>query len=116
MIRLPPRPPRTDTLFPYTPLSRSEPEQTPPPEPAKPPPPLPKAMPPIATPSARPQPPAPPPKAVRPPGGPVYGPPDTRRSSSSSGDSEVVGTAPNGEPLYAGIGSASCRERVGQDV
>src|SRR3546814_14007734 len=94
MIRLPPRPPRTDTLFPYTPLSRSEPEQTPPPEPAKPPPPLPKAMPPIATPSERPQPPAPPPKAVRPPGGPVYGPPDTRRSSSSSGDSEVVGTAP----------------------
>ena len=77
-----------------------EPEQTPPAEPAKPPP-LPKATPPIATPSERPQPPAPPPKAVRPPGGPVYGPPDTRRSSSSSGDSEVVGTAPNGEPLYA---------------
>jgi len=30
---------------------------------------------------------------------PVYGPPDTRRASA--GDSEVVGTAPNGEPLFA---------------
>lgn len=81
-----------------------EPEQAPPPEPAKPPPPLPaetQATPPIATPNERPRPPANPPNVVRPPGGPVYGPPDTRRSSSSSGDSEVVGTAPNGEPLYA---------------
>ena len=76
-----------------------EPEQAPPPEPARPLP-EPKATPPIVTPSERPRPPADPPKVVRPPGGPVYGPPDTRRSSSSSGDSEVVGKAPNGEPLY----------------
>ena len=31
--------------------------------------------------------------------GPVYGPPDTR--SAASRDTERVGTAPNGEPLYA---------------
>lgn len=37
---------------------------------------------------------------VRPPGGAVYGPPDTRGSSSAR-DTERVGTAPNGEPLYA---------------
>lgn len=37
---------------------------------------------------------------VRQPGGQVYGPPDKGRSSSSR-DSERVGTAPNGEPLYA---------------
>lgn len=39
--------------------------------------------------------------APRPSGGAVYGPPDTRGSSSSFRDSERVGTAPNGEPLYA---------------
>jgi protein TonB len=81
-----------------------QPEQTPPPEPAKPPPPLPaepKIAPPIAVPSERPRPPANPPNVARPPGGPVYGPPDTARPSSASGDSKVVGTAPNGEPLYA---------------
>ena len=44
--------------------------------------------------------PASPPSPLRPPGGQVYGPPTTG-SSSSSGDSERVGTAPNGEPLYA---------------
>lgn len=38
---------------------------------------------------------------LRPPGGGAYGPPDTRGPSSSSRDSERVGTAPNGEPLYA---------------
>ena len=32
--------------------------------------------------------------------GPPQGPPN-RRSSSASGDSQRVGTAPNGEPLYA---------------
>ncbi|CAA9524162.1 MAG: hypothetical protein AVDCRST_MAG91-2388 [uncultured Sphingomonadaceae bacterium] len=34
-----------------------------------------------------------------PSGRPLYGPPDT--GGSSSGDTERVGTAPNGEPLYA---------------
>ena len=33
--------------------------------------------------------------------GQVYGPPDTGGSSSSFRDTERVGTAPNGEPLYA---------------
>ncbi len=37
---------------------------------------------------------------ARPPGGAVYGPPNSGGSSSSS-DTERVGTAPNGEPLYA---------------
>ncbi|WP_293646065.1 hypothetical protein [Sphingopyxis sp. RIFCSPHIGHO2_12_FULL_65_19] len=70
------------------------------PQPAPPPPrtPEPKTAPTLPTPSAAP---APPQSVVRPSGGAVYGPPDTRRSSSSSGDSERVGTAPNGEPLYA---------------
>jgi len=50
-------------------------------------------------------PPAPQPEEAPPPPrpgvvmGPVQGPPDT--GSRSSGDSERVGTAPNGEPLYA---------------
>lgn len=51
------------------------------------------------TPAERPPSPATPPTAIRPPGGRVYGPPDTRGPSSR--DSERVGTAPNGEPLYA---------------
>ena len=42
-----------------------------------------------------------PPRASRPapPAGPAYGPADTR--SAASRDTERVGTAPNGEPLYA---------------
>ncbi|HEY6815907.1 MAG TPA: hypothetical protein VI168_10245 [Croceibacterium sp.] len=48
-------------------------------------------------------PPAPPPperpRPVPPADGPVYGPPDTGRAPSD--DSVRVGTAPNGEPLYA---------------
>ncbi|MGH6632975.1 hypothetical protein [Sphingopyxis sp.] len=51
--------------------------------------------PPIPTPT-----PAIPQSATRPPGGPVYGPPNIGGSSSSR-DTERVGTAPNGEPLYA---------------
>lgn len=39
------------------------------------------------------------PSTTRPSTGRVYGPPDT--GGSSSGDSEQVGTAPNGQPLYA---------------
>jgi len=70
-----------------------------PPQPADPlPPPVaaPKTAPAMPTPPS----PAPPRIGVRPPGGAVYGPPDTGGSPSSR-DSERVGTAPNGEPLYA---------------
>ncbi len=59
----------------------------------------PKVVLPLPVPSPRLPLPAVPTDAVRAPGRPVYGPPDTGRSSS--GDSERVGTAPNGEPLYA---------------
>ena len=38
---------------------------------------------------------------VRPPGGQVYGPPNSGGVSSAYRDTERVGTAPNGEPLYA---------------
>lgn len=75
------------------------PEEPQPPEPAKPLPPpvaIPKAAPTVPTPSA----PAPPPSAARPPGARVYGPPNTGGASASR-DTERVGTAPNGEPLYA---------------
>lgn len=58
------------------------------------------APPPIPAPVERPSPSAPPRIGVRPPGGQVYGPPDTGGSSASR-DTERVGTAPNGEPLYA---------------
>ena len=72
------------------------------PEAAEPPPPPavePKAAPPLPTPGERsPSPPAP--RAVlRPSDGQVYGPAD--RGGSSFRDTEQVGTAPNGEPLYA---------------
>jgi protein TonB len=59
-------------------------------------------VPPIITKPAE-QPPAPalPPAPVRPPSGKVHGPPNTGGGSSASRDTERVGTAPNGEPLYA---------------
>jgi periplasmic protein TonB len=60
----------------------------------------PKAAPTIVPPAALPPSPVPPSVPLRPSGGRVYGPPNTG-SPSSSGDSERVGTAPNGEPLYA---------------
>ncbi len=65
--------------------------------------PAPVPVPVITLPQAPPAP-APPPPAERPrpPAaviGPVYGPPDT--GGPKSDDSERVGTAPNGEPLYA---------------
>ena len=71
-------------------------EQPLPPQPAAP------LPPPVAEPKAAPAMPMPatPPTTVRPTGGRVYGPPSPG-GSSSSGDSERVGTAPNGEPLYA---------------
>ena len=77
-------------------------EQPRPSEPAEPlPPQATEPMPPPPIPARADPPPAPPRSAPRPSGGPVYGPPDNSRSSSSSRDTERVGTAPNGEPLYA---------------
>lgn len=70
-----------------------------PPQPAEP---TPATPPPVASPLPRP--PAPPtprtPARPAPPVGPLYGPPDTGRPSFLR-DTERVGTAPNGEPLYA---------------
>ena len=79
------------------------PEEPLPSEPAEPLPPpavVPKVAPTIPTPSERPPSPVTPPTATRPPGGRVYGPPNIGGSSASR-DTERVGTAPNGEPLYA---------------
>ena len=79
------------------------PEKPLPSDPAKPLPPQaaePKAAPKIPTPAEQPPSPTPPRIGVRPPGGQVYGPPNSGGSPSSR-DSERVGTAPNGEPLYA---------------
>ncbi len=59
----------------------------------------PKAAPTLPAPTEQPRSPAPPRIGVRPPGGQVYGPPNSGRSASR--DTERVGTAPNGEPLYA---------------
>lgn len=73
----------------------SEPAQQPPPPAA-----IPKAAPIVPAPSEQPPAPAIPRIGTRPPGGAVYGPPNTGGSSSSR-DTERVGTAPNGEPLYA---------------
>lgn len=78
---------------------RPAPDEPQPPTPTQPLPP--KAAAPMPAPPM-PAPPAPvsPPGATRPPSGRVYGPPDTGGSPASR-DSERVGTAPNGEPLYA---------------
>ena len=76
-------------------------DPAPPAEPAEPRVAEPAPPPPTPAPVERPSPPVPPRPAVRPPGGAVYGPPDTGTPRSSFRDSEQVGTAPNGEPLYA---------------
>lgn len=55
----------------------------------------------IPAPYELPRPAAPAPSRPAPSNKPAYGPPDTGGSSSSSGDTARVGTAPNGEPLYA---------------
>lgn len=77
---------------------RPAPERPQPPQPVEP-----QPAPPVIMPSTQQQPPAAPAPAA--PAAPaparkLYGPPDTRRSSASR-DTERVGTAPNGEPLYA---------------
>lgn len=78
-----------------TPPQPATPAAAPPPPPT----PAPAAAPKIPPPSAAPP---PPPTATRPPSGRVYGPPNIGGSRSSSfADSERVGTAPNGEALYA---------------
>ncbi|WP_332819648.1 hypothetical protein [Sphingopyxis sp.] len=77
-----------------------EPLPSKPAEPLPPPVAVSKAAPAIATPAERLPSPAPPRIGTRPPGGQVYGPPNIGGSSSSR-DTERVGTAPNGEPLYA---------------
>ena len=84
-------------------------EESPQPAPERPPEPVEALPPPVIPPNAtstmpapadRPPSPVNPPSATLPPGGRVYGPPDTGGSSTSR-DSQRVGTAPNGEPLYA---------------
>lgn len=90
---------------PASPEPKRAEEQPAPPPPAPEKPPLPEPLPPRA-PEPKPAPPIPSPtpaipqSPVRPSSGPVYGPPDSGGSSSSR-DTERVGTAPNGEPLYA---------------
>lgn len=78
-----------------------KPQTSPRPQPQSPQPaqPLPPPVIPSTIPAAEPQP-AKPSIGVRPSSGQVYGPPD-RGGSPASRDTERVGTAPNGEPLYA---------------
>ncbi len=101
--------PAEETAEPSNPERAEEPSTSPqpkpeeqlPPRPAEPLPPQaaePKAAPTIPKPAD--QPPAPARIGVRPPGGQVYGPPNTGASAASR-DTARVGTAPNGEPLYA---------------
>ena len=87
----PPRPPAEESL------------STPPaePRPAQPSPPIPTPTAPATVPTPSPLPSSSTlPRRAAPPAGQVYGPPNTGGSSSSR-DTERVGTAPNGEPLYA---------------
>lgn len=77
------------------------PQPTAEPQPETPePPPQPIAARTLPTPSELPPSPPAPSTILRPSDGKVYGPPD-RGGSSSFRDTEQVGTAPNGEPLYA---------------
>ncbi len=81
------------------PVLQPAPQPPQPPKPAEPLPPqaaAPKAAPTPPTPTERP----PSPTPARPSGGRVYGPPNTGGSPASR-DTERVGTAPNGEALYA---------------
>ncbi len=79
-----------------------EPLPQPPEEPVLPDPAPPAAAPLPPAPTPPPSPPATVPRiGVRTQGGQVYGPPNAGGSSSAYRDTERVGTAPNGEPLYA---------------
>ena len=69
-------------------------------QPLPPPPIEPKAAPTMPPPAERPPSPASPPITVRPPSGKVYGPPNTGGSPAYR-DTPRVGTAPNGQPMYA---------------
>lgn len=86
------------------PLVAPQPPADQPPTPAPPLPAPPLPPPPAASPlpaPARPTPaPTPPATNARPPGGAVYGPPDTGGSPAYR-DTPRVGTAPNGQPMYA---------------
>lgn len=76
------------------------PQPSEPADPVSPPAAPPKVVPIMPAPAPRPPTPANPRSAIRPSGAPVYGPPNTGGSSAFR-DTERVGTAPNGEPLYA---------------
>ena len=94
-----PRPERQEAA------QRQGPQQPPPPQPPRPAQPVPPTPPPVPSLLPVQAPPLPPaaaaPSPARPaPARPVYGPPDTRPRNPFP-DSERVGTAPNGEPLYA---------------
>lgn len=83
--------------------SQPAPEEPRPSEPAEPRPPqavAPTPAPIMPMPSAQPPSAVAPQNVVRPSAGPVYGPPN-RGGSSAPRDTERVGTAPDGEPLYA---------------
>ncbi|MEQ8310831.1 MAG: hypothetical protein RIA72_09050 [Sphingopyxis sp.] len=75
--------------------------QPPPDEPVLPDPAAPAISPVPPAPTPPPSPPAPVPRIGVRTGGQVYGPPNAGGSSSAYRDPERVGTAPNGEPLYA---------------
>jgi periplasmic protein TonB len=85
---------------PETPPTPQTPAERPVTEAERPPPPIISNPMPAPQPSAAPAPPAPPVAEARPPAPPrVYGPVDS--GSQIEPDSQRVGTAPNGEPLYA---------------
>jgi len=85
---------------PETPPTPQTPQERPVAEPERPPPPLISNPQPAPQPTQAPAPPTPPVAEARPPAPPrVYGPVDT--GSQVEPDSQRVGTAPNGEPLYA---------------
>ncbi|MEA1013550.1 hypothetical protein [Sphingosinicella sp. LY1275] len=89
---------------------RPAPERPQPPQPVEP-----QPAPAAIMPSTQQQPPAAAPPAAPAPSRKLYGPPDTRRSSSASRDTERVGTAPNGEPLYAAAWYREPREDTLRD-
>jgi len=96
----PPKPQKAEDRDPSPEPEPDEPQPLEQATPLPPPPIVPKAAPPMAPPAEQPPSPPTPKIGARPPDGRVYGPPNTGGSPASR-DSERVGTAPNGEPLYA---------------